>query len=82
MNALRWTPAAIQDRHDIYDYIEADNPSAALELDELFAEKCSRLRFAPCLHPHSDPTRTHPWHPLNLETAVDRYAPLAGSCDY
>ena len=43
MMALFWTPAAIQDRNDIYDYIEADNPAAALALDELLAEKAGRL---------------------------------------
>lgn len=40
---LFWTPEAIQDRDEIYDYIEADNPAAALVLDELFAEKAGRL---------------------------------------
>lgn len=40
---LFWTPEAIQDRVEIYDYIEADNPTAALALDELFAEKAGRL---------------------------------------
>jgi addiction module RelE/StbE family toxin len=43
MKTLHWTPEAIQDREAIYDYIEADNPSAALALDELFAEKAGRL---------------------------------------
>ncbi len=38
-----WTLEAIQDRNGIYDYIEADNPAAALALDELFAEKTGRL---------------------------------------
>jgi toxin ParE1/3/4 len=40
---LFWTPEAIEDRRAIYDYIEVDNPSAALVLDELFAEKACRL---------------------------------------
>ncbi len=40
---LFWTPEAIQDRDEIYDYIKADNPVAALVLDELFSEKASRL---------------------------------------
>jgi len=40
---LFWTPDATQDRDEIYDYIEADNPSAALALDELFSEKAGRL---------------------------------------
>lgn len=41
--ALFWTPEAIQDRETIYDHIEADNPIAALALDELFEEKAGRL---------------------------------------
>lgn len=40
---LFWTPEAINDRNEIYDYIETDNPVAALALDELFAEKAGRL---------------------------------------
>lgn len=43
MMRLFWTPEATQDRDEIYDYIEADNPTAALALDELFAEKAGRL---------------------------------------
>ncbi|MFA5496466.1 MAG: type II toxin-antitoxin system RelE/ParE family toxin [Porticoccaceae bacterium] len=43
MMELHWTPEAIQDREAIYDYIEADNPIAALALDELFEEKAGRL---------------------------------------
>lgn len=43
MMELFWTPEATQDREEIYDYIEADNPIAALALDELFAEKAGRL---------------------------------------
>jgi addiction module RelE/StbE family toxin len=43
MMELFWTPEAIQDRDDIYDYIEADNPAAALVLDELFSENASHL---------------------------------------
>ncbi|MGM0429896.1 MAG: type II toxin-antitoxin system RelE/ParE family toxin [Pseudomonadota bacterium] len=46
---LLWTPEAIQDREDIYDYIEVDNPTAALALDELFSEKASRLAEHPDL---------------------------------
>jgi toxin ParE1/3/4 len=46
---LFWTPEAIQDRDDIYDYIEADNPAAALALDELFEEKATLLVGRPSL---------------------------------
>lgn len=49
MMELFWTPEAIQDREDIYDYIEADNPAAALALDELFEEKAGRLLDHPSL---------------------------------
>lgn len=40
---LFWTPESIQDREAIYDHIEADNPVAALALDELLEEKAGRL---------------------------------------
>ncbi len=43
MMELYWTPEAIQDREVIYDYIEADNPIAALALDELFGDKAGGL---------------------------------------
>lgn len=42
-DGLFWTLEAIQDREEIYDHIDADNPLAALELDELIAEKTLRL---------------------------------------
>ena len=38
-----WTLGAVQDRDGIYDYIEADNPAAALTLDDLFSEKARLL---------------------------------------
>lgn len=40
---LSWTLEAIRDREAIYDYIEVDNPTAALALDELIEEKAGRL---------------------------------------
>nr|WP_298137998.1 type II toxin-antitoxin system RelE/ParE family toxin [Acidiferrobacter sp.] len=43
MIELFWTPEATQDRDEIYDHIEADNPAVALALDELFAEKAGLL---------------------------------------
>ncbi|KAB7627846.1 type II toxin-antitoxin system RelE/ParE family toxin [Alkalilimnicola sp. S0819] len=46
---LLWTPEAVQDRDEIYDYIDADNPQAALSLDELFSAGARRLLS----HPHS-----------------------------
>jgi len=47
MMELFWTPEAAQDRDEIYGYIEADNPAAALALDELFSEKVGCLVW-PC----------------------------------
>lgn len=44
---LRWTPEAIHDRDSIYDYIQTDNPSAALALDEKFSELARHLVVHP-----------------------------------
>lgn len=49
MTRLFWTREATQDRDEIYDYIEADNPAAALALDELFSAKAARLVDYPAL---------------------------------
>lgn len=40
---LVWTRPAREDRQAIREYIAADNPSAALDLDELLSEKAARL---------------------------------------
>ncbi len=40
---LVWTRPAREDRKTIREYIAADNPSAALDLDELLSEKAARL---------------------------------------
>jgi len=46
---LFWTLEALDDRRWVYEHIEADNPSAALALDELIAEKAYRLADHPGL---------------------------------
>ncbi|MCG1055349.1 type II toxin-antitoxin system RelE/ParE family toxin [Mycetohabitans sp. B5] len=46
---LFWTPEAMQDREAIYGYIEADNPVAALAIDELISEKATLLIDHPSL---------------------------------
>lgn len=46
---LVWTYEALEDRRAIYDRIEADDPSAALDLDELFSENAARLVNHPAL---------------------------------
>jgi toxin ParE1/3/4 len=38
-----WTPEAEQDRIDVWDYIAADNPIAAVRMDELFSAAATRL---------------------------------------
>ncbi|MDR2856879.1 MAG: type II toxin-antitoxin system RelE/ParE family toxin [Novosphingobium sp.] len=43
MKSVYWTPEATQDRDDIYDWIEADSPAAAADLDELFEKKAAPL---------------------------------------
>ena len=44
-----WTPEALQDRVDVWDYIAADNPGAAAQMDELFSEAAARLADHPKL---------------------------------
>lgn len=46
---VAWTPEALQDRIDIWDYIAADNPHAAAQMDELFSDSASRLTEHPKL---------------------------------
>lgn len=46
---LFWTPEALDDRRAIYEYIEADNPLAAVRLDELFSDKARHLIAHPRL---------------------------------
>lgn len=48
MNII-WAPEAIQDRRDIWDYISADNVSAAIKMDALFGASVARLRLHPLL---------------------------------
>lgn len=40
---VRWTASARLDRLDIMDYIAAQNPRAALRMDQLFSEAASSL---------------------------------------
>ena len=46
---LFWTLDSIEDRENIYEYIEFDNPSAALALDELFSQQACLLLDHPGL---------------------------------
>ncbi|GBU15454.1 hypothetical protein AwPolaro_08320 [Polaromonas sp.] len=40
---LIWTPEAEQDRMAVWDYIAADNPTAAARMDALFSAAAARL---------------------------------------
>ena len=44
-----WLPAAKQDRREILNFIDADNPSAAARMDELFEAATARLGNFPYL---------------------------------
>jgi addiction module RelE/StbE family toxin len=44
-----WTPEAEQDRADIWEYIEADNPDAAVRMDMLFSNAAARLSAHPMM---------------------------------
>ena len=42
-----WTPEAEQDRIDIWDYIAADKPGAAVRMDKLFSDAAAKLATHP-----------------------------------
>ena len=42
-----WTPAAAQDRADIWDYLHAFNPTAAIDMDTRFTHSISLLSRYP-----------------------------------
>ena len=47
MNSVFWTLEAIQDREDIFEYIEARSLEAAIAVDEMFAQKAAVLAVYP-----------------------------------
>jgi toxin ParE1/3/4 len=44
-----WTPEALEDRRQIWDYIAANNPRAAAKMDALFSAAAARLANHPKL---------------------------------
>lgn len=46
---VHWIPAANRDRIDIIEFIAAENPHAALKLDQLFSEAADRLADFPMI---------------------------------
>lgn len=53
---LAWTRRSLRDREAIKDYIQADNPSAALDLDKRIAASARGLLDAPAI---GRPGRVH-----------------------
>lgn len=47
---VEWRPMALSDRAAIMDHIGADNPSAALELDDEFVAKADQAAQRPTLY--------------------------------
>lgn len=44
---LEWSPFAVEDRDAIFDFIEQDNPPAAIEIDNRIAQQTKRLMLFP-----------------------------------
>jgi addiction module RelE/StbE family toxin len=44
---FRWSKDAEQDRNEIFEFIEADNPVAAAKMDTLFMEAAERVAKFP-----------------------------------
>ncbi|MGA0546459.1 type II toxin-antitoxin system RelE/ParE family toxin [Brevundimonas sp. VNH65] len=44
---VRWTPQALQDRTDIWDYLVVRDTQAALAMDQAFSDALPRLRDFP-----------------------------------
>ncbi len=44
---LEWSLSAIEDREAIFDYIEQDNPQAAIDIDEHISVRVEGLRQFP-----------------------------------
>ena len=56
-----WTPEALQDRIDIWDYIAADNPSAAARMDVVFSNSALRLAEHPQMGRSGKTAGTREW---------------------
>ena len=44
---VRWTPEALQDRDNIWNYIATENPHAAARMDQLFSDAAVSLSEFP-----------------------------------
>jgi plasmid stabilization system protein ParE len=68
-----WSPFALSDRDGIFTHIEADNPAAAIAIDERIGAAISRLRDFPKAagpagsqgHESSSSSARHTWQPIS-----------------
>ncbi len=60
---VTWTPEAEQDRSDIMDYIAADDPLAAIRMDDLFSETAELLADQPFIGKRGIVAGTREWIP-------------------
>ncbi len=60
---VTWTPEAEQDRSDIMDYIAADDPLAAIRMDDLFSKTAGLLADQPLIGKRGVVTGTREWIP-------------------
>ncbi|KAF1719312.1 type II toxin-antitoxin system mRNA interferase toxin, RelE/StbE family [Pseudoxanthomonas wuyuanensis] len=58
-----WTPEAEQDRDTIWDAIAADNPPAAVRMDQLFSQAAAKLAKFPMLGHAGKIPGTREWIP-------------------
>ncbi len=58
-----WSLAAEQDRSQIIDFIAAENPLAAIHMDELFAAAAGRLAEHPLMGRNGTIPGTREWIP-------------------
>ncbi|WP_088183325.1 type II toxin-antitoxin system RelE/ParE family toxin [Sphingobium sp. Z007] len=73
---VRWTPEARQDRSDIWDYLVALDPAAAMRMDAQFSVAVARLADYPMLGhdgavPGTRELTPHPSYPLVYEVDGD-----------
>ena len=74
---IEWTQAALQDTDAIVDFIFEDNPTAAIEMEQLIHDSTDNLAFMPYIGRRGrvENTREFVFHPnyfIVYETAENR----------
>lgn len=70
-----WTPEALRDREDIWDYLVERSPVSAIEIDDLFALTAERLQRFPYLGHEGDILGTREFIPHELYRLVYEIVP-------